>query len=145
MIISTKVRYALRVMIELANHDLNEYLPLKEIAINQGISEKYLEAIIKLLVKGGLVSGLRGKGGGYKLSKRPSEYTVGNILELTEGSLAPVACLEAASAPCPRANQCVTLPMWKELDSLIHNYLDHITLDQLANDRCPSIDADYCI
>ena len=131
MLISTKGRYALRVMVDLAEHQGCQYIPLKEIALRQDISEKYLESIIKLLVRAGLLSGLRGKGGGYKLTRAPEQYTVGEILRLTEDSLAPVACLEPGAAPCARAAQCRTLGMWQGLDKLIREYLDGITLDSL--------------
>lgn len=134
MMVSTKGRYALRVMVELAAHNLEEFVPLKEIAEHQEISEKYLEAIMKSLVKEGLVMGLRGKGGGYRLSKPPSQYTVGSILKVTEGSLAPVACLEENAGPCPRAERCVTYPMWKRLGQLIDDFFEGITLEQLAEE-----------
>ena len=103
MLISTKGRYALRVMIDLAEHQTEGYIPLKTIAQRQGISEKYLESIIKLLVKAQLLSGVRGKGGGYRLTKTPEQYTAGQILRLTEESLAPVACLEPGASACSRA------------------------------------------
>jgi len=103
MLISTKGRYALRVMIDLAEHQGAGYIPLKEIAQRQGISEKYLESIVKALVRGGMLTGLRGKGGGYRLSRPPEQYTVGAVLRLTEGSLSPVSCLEAEAPPCARA------------------------------------------
>ncbi|MBQ9157328.1 MAG: Rrf2 family transcriptional regulator [Eubacterium sp.] len=129
--ISTKGRYALRVMLDMAERDTDQYIPLRDIAENQEISEKYLEAIIKLLVKGKLVKGLRGKGGGYRLTRRPEEYTVGEILELTEGNLAPVACLSPDADPCDRADNCRTLPMWKKLDKLEHDFFFGIKLDEL--------------
>ena len=113
MLISTKGRYALRVMIDLVEHQSEGYIPLKEIAERQEISEKYLESIIKILVKAKMLDGLRGKGGGYKLTKAPEQYTAGAILRLTEESLAPVACLEDGAAPCTRAAECRTLPMWQ--------------------------------
>ncbi len=131
MLISTKGRYALRVMADLAEHPSEGYIPLKEIAQRQEISEKYLEAIIKILVKGKMVSGVRGKGGGYKLTRPSEQYTVGSILRLTEGSLAPVACLGANTAPCARAANCRTLPLWQGLDRVINEYLDGITLADL--------------
>lgn len=120
--ISTKGRYALRVMIDLAQHPQQTYVPLKEIAERQQISKKYLEIIVKELVEAHLVVGASGKGGGYKLSREASTYSVGEILESTEGTLAMVACLADSAEACPRASQCVTLPMWKELDDIIHNY-----------------------
>ena len=132
MLISTKGRYALRVMIDLAEHPAEGFIPLKVIAQRQEISEKYLESIIKLLVRGKLLNGLRGKGGGYKLTKSPERYTVGDILRLTEDSLAPVACLEQGAASCPRMAECRTLPMWKGLDKVISDYLDNITIADLV-------------
>ena len=131
MLISTKGRYALRVMIDLAEHQTDGYLPLKEVAQRQGISEKYLETIIKLLVKANVLSGLRGKGGGYKLTKAPEQYTVGSILRLTEDSLAPVSCLEPGAAACPKASECRTLNMWQGLDKVINEYLDNYTIADL--------------
>jgi len=131
MLISTKGRYALRVMVDLAEHPSEGYVPLKEIAQRQEISEKYLEAIIKTLVKAKLLSGMRGKGGGYKLTRAPEQYTVGSILRLTEDSLAPVSCLDANAMPCARAANCLTLPLWQELDRVINEYLDGITLADL--------------
>lgn len=131
MLISTKGRYALRVMLDLAQHPSEGYIPLKEIAQRQEISEKYLEAIIKLLVKARLLTGLRGKGGGYKLTRTPEKYTVREILQLTEDSLAPVACLGADALPCERAGRCLTLPLWEGLAEVINKYLDGITLADL--------------
>ena len=131
MKISTQGRYALRVMVELSGHDPEVYVPLEEIAEQQEISKKYLEAIVKRLVQEQLIIGLRGKGGGYKLARSPETYTVGSILKATEGSLAPVACLEPCGESCPRAGECVTLPLWKDLHKLIDDYLEGITLDQL--------------
>lgn len=132
MLISTKGRYALRVMIDLAEHRSEGYITLKEIALRQDISEKYLEAIIKLLVKADLVNGLRGKGGGYRLTLSPDHYTAGTILRLTEGSLAPVACLEDGAQACRREGECATLPLWQGLDQVINEYLDSFTLAQLV-------------
>ncbi len=131
MLISTKGRYALRVMADLAEHPSGGYVPLKEIAERQEISEKYLEAIIKILVKARLLTGVRGKGGGYKLTRAPEQYALGTILRLTEESLAPVACLEENAAPCSRADGCRTLPVWQGLDRVINEYLDGITLADL--------------
>lgn len=133
MLISTKGRYALRVMVDLAEHREEGYIPLKAVAQRQDISEKYLEAIIKLLVRAGLLSGLRGKGGGYRMTKSPDMYTVGSIIRLTEGSLAPVACLEGSSNTCARMSECRTLSMWQELDRLVNEYLDGITIADLMN------------
>ena len=131
MLISTKGRYALRVMVDLAEHQSEGFIPLKVIAERQEISEKYLESIIKLLVKAKLLNGVRGKGGGYQLTRSPDQYTVGSILRLTEESLAPVACLEEGAASCPRMAQCRTLPLWQGLDKVINNYLDSVTILEL--------------
>lgn len=131
MMISTKGRYALRVMIDLAEHQADAYIPLKEIAARQEISEKYLENILKTLVRENLLTGLRGKGGGYRLTRAPEAYTVGDILRLTEEGLAPVACLEQGNVPCSRMASCRTLPMWKKLDDLINEFFDGITLADL--------------
>lgn len=121
--ISTKGRYALRVMIDLAEHDQGQPVPLKDIAVRQGISKKYLEIIVKDLVDGKLVKGASGKGGGYVLLRNPEEYSVGEIVELMEGTLAPVACLQKDAEECPRYSSCVTLPLWQELDQLVHDFL----------------------
>ena len=131
MIVSTKGRYALRVMIDLAEHSSEGYIPLKEIAERQEISEKYLENIIKVLVKERFLTGLRGKGGGYKLTRDPSSYTVGSILRLTETSLAPVSCLESDAAYCSRSAECRTLPMWRKLDTLVNDFFNGITIADL--------------
>ena len=132
MLISTKGRYALRVMIDLAEHQSEDFIPLKVIAERQEISEKYLESIIKLLVKAKLLNGLRGKGGGYQLTRAPEQYTVGSILRLTEESLAPVACLEVGAASCPRMASCRTLPLWQGLNKVINAELDNGTLADLV-------------
>ena len=126
MIVSTKGRYALRVMIDLSEHQSEKYVPLKEIAARQEISEKYLENILKVLVQNGFLEGLRGKGGGYRLTRSPDQYTVGEILMLTEGSLAPVSCLTPNATPCSRMANCRTYEMWKGLDDLISNYFGNI-------------------
>ncbi|MBD9206383.1 MAG: Rrf2 family transcriptional regulator [Clostridiales bacterium] len=133
MLVSTKGRYALRVMLELAQSQPDAYMPLPLIAQRQGISEKYLESIIAILSRAGLVEGLRGKGGGYRLTRSSANYSVGEILRLTEGSLAPVTCLEGAENPCPRAGECTTLPMWQKLDDLINTYLDSVSLSDLLS------------
>lgn len=130
--ISTRGRYALRVMIDLAERRSGAYIPLGEIARRQEISEKYLEAIIKSLVRAGLVQGLRGKGGGYRLTRPPEACTVGDILRLTEGPIAPVACLNGAGTACDRAAECRTLPMWRKLEQMLNEYFDGITLADLA-------------
>ena len=120
--ISTKGRYALRIMIDLAEHEANGRIPLKDIAERQQISKKYLEIIAKELVEGKLVSGTSGKGGGYRLIRKPEDYNVGEILELMEGSLASVACLACDAPACERAETCQTLPMWSEFDKMTHDY-----------------------
>ena len=131
MMISTRGRYALRVMLDLAAHDADGYIPLKEIAHRQDISEKYLEIVLKVLVRNNLLTGLRGKGGGYRLSRAPEQYTAGSIIRLTEGSLAPVACLEPHALACPRAAHCRTLPMWKKFDQVVNDFFDSYTLADL--------------
>ena len=138
MIISTRGRYALRVMIDLSQQDPDSYTPLKEIAARQEISEKYLENILKSLVTQGFILGLRGKGGGYRLCKNPDQFSAGQILRLMEGSLAPVACLEAGSSPCDRAGECRTLSLWAGLNDVINKYLDQYTLADLLRE-----DGDY--
>ncbi|MCI5992843.1 MAG: RrF2 family transcriptional regulator [Clostridiales bacterium] len=143
MLISTKGRYSLRVMIDLAEHQADGYIPLKTIAERQGISEKYLESIIKLLVKAKILTGLRGKGGGYQLTRPPEQYTVGDILRLTEESLAPVSCLEENADVCPRMAACRTLSLWQGLDAVIRTYLDNITIAELM--RHDSAGDDYVI
>lgn len=120
--ISTRGRYAIRVMLDLAEHNTGGYIPLKDIAARQEISKKYLEIIVKDMVRGGLISGASGKGGGYRLCRKPEEYSIGEIIELMEGSLATVACLEVGAAPCPRASACQTLPLWAEYDKLTHDF-----------------------
>ena len=132
MLVSTKGRYALRIMIDLAEHQADGYIPLKVIAERQDISEKYLESILKALVREKILTGLRGKGGGYRLAKPPERCTVGSILRLTEGSLAPVACLEDDAYQCPRMADCRTLPMWRKLNALVQDYLDGVTLADLT-------------
>ena len=131
MIVSTRGRYALRVLIELAEQESNGFKPLKEIANHQKISIKYLECIMTELSKNGLVIAQHGKGGGYKLNKAPSEYKIGDILRITEGTLAPVACLEDNASECPQSSKCKTIKLWKELDELVKGYLDNKTLADL--------------
>ena len=133
MLISTKGRYSLRVLVDLAEHQGEaSFIPLKEIAQRQGISEKYLESIIKLLVTGGVLTGLRGKGGGYRLNMPPSACSVEQVLRLTEGTLAPVSCLEEGADPCARAAECRTLALWQGLDKVIRDYLSGVTLADLV-------------
>lgn len=133
MLISTKGRYALRVMIDLAEHQSEEFISLKEIAQRQEISEKYLESIIRILVKAKVVESLRGKGGGYRLRKAPEQYTVDSILRLTEESLAPVTCLESNAEACSRSGNCRTLALWQGLDKVIRQYLESVTIADLAD------------
>lgn len=131
MLISTKGRYALRVMIDLAEHQTEDFISLRGIAQRQEISEKYLESIIRMLVKAKVVESLRGKGGGYRLKKAPDQYTVDSILRLTEESLAPVSCLEENADACPRSDRCKTLTLWQGLDKVIHDYLENVTIADL--------------
>ena len=131
MLISTKGRYALRIMIDLAEHQTDAFISLRGIAQRQEISEKYLESIIRMLVKARVVESLRGKGGGYRLKKDPDQYTVGSILRLTEESLAPVSCLEANAESCPRAGSCRTLALWQGLDKVIYEYRESVTIADL--------------
>ncbi len=128
---STKGRYALRAMLDLAEQNPGKFVPLEEIALRQGISKKYLETVLKSLVQKNLLKGLRGKGGGYKLTRKPSEYTVGEILELTEEKIAVVACLQKNAPPCDRKSFCKTLPMWEKFDRLTHDFFFGITLEDL--------------
>ena len=129
--VSTKGRYALRVMIDLAKNGDGGYVPLKDIAERQDISKKYLEIIVKELVAGGMVTGVSGKGGGYALSKKPSQYTVGSIIELMEGTLAPVACLKDKNYDCPRKKGCETLKMWKDYYKMTHDFFYNKKLTDL--------------
>ncbi len=131
MIVSTRGRYALRVMIDLAEQSSDSFVPLKDIAQRQNISQKYIEAIMAILSKNGFVDGVHGKGGGYKLNRKPKDYKVGEILTLTEGTLAPVACLECGAAPCEREKDCRTLPLWTELDKRISGYLNSVSIADL--------------
>ena len=131
MIVSTKGRYALRVMVNFAQRSADEYIPLKEIAESEGISQKYLESIMTVLSKAGFVDAVHGKGGGYRLNRKPEEYTVGSILKLTEGSLATVSCTSQGPAACTRSTCCNTLPMWEKLDKMIDEFFEGITLADL--------------
>ncbi len=134
--ISTRGRYALRVLVDLAEQDSDDFVPLNEIATRQGISIKYLEIILKTLVRNGLLKGHRGKGGGYKLTRRPEEYRVGEILELTEGPLTSVACLTPGAEPCPNRENCRTLPMWEKFDTMVHDFFYNMTIkDLLSEDK----------
>lgn len=140
MLISTRGRYALRVLVDMAEHQGDAYVPLKEIAQRQEISEKYLENIVKNLVQSRLLTGLRGKGGGYRLSRSPDSVSVGEVLCLLEGTLAPVTCLEEGHPPCKRMSECRTLPMWQGLDRVIREYLDGYSLADLTRREDGSFD-----
>ncbi|MBQ8232297.1 MAG: RrF2 family transcriptional regulator [Lachnospiraceae bacterium] len=134
MLISSRGRYALRVMIDLAEHNTGEYTPLKEISARQNISRKYLENIMTVLSKADYVEGVHGKGGGYRLNRAPEEYIIGDLLRLTEGTLAPVACLECENEPCVRAGECRTLPIWDRLNTMINGYLDSVSLGDIIRE-----------
>lgn len=134
MKISTRGRYAIRVMIDLAEHNTGEYIPLTDIAKRQEISEKYLEAIVASLVKSGNLRALRGKKGGYRLVKEPKEYTMKSILEVTEGEFAPVSCMENEVNQCERYYECKTIKMWEGLNKVIGDYFEGITLEDLLNE-----------
>ena len=132
MKISTRGRYALRVLADMAEQDIGEFIPLKDIAKRQEISLKYLEGIMILLSKSNIVEGMHGKGGGYKLKKPPEDITLGEVLRITEGSLAPVACLDGGASPCNRAENCKTLAVWQEFYDLINGFFDNKTLKDLT-------------
>ena len=134
MIVSTKGRYALRVMLCFAQRGGGEYIPLKEIAEAEGISQKYLESIMTILSKAGFVDAVHGKGGGYRLNRKPEDYTVGSILKLTEGSLAAVSCTSQGAAACSRTTCCQTLPMWERLEKIIDEFFEGITLADLLKE-----------
>ncbi len=129
--ITTRGRYALRVMIDLAEHNKDSYIPMKEIVARQGISQKYMEQIMPVLIKNKLVHGISGKGGGYRLTRSPEEYSVREILSLTEGGLEPVACLECGAEKCTRAAECRTLPMWRKYSELTRDFFNGITIAEL--------------
>ncbi|WP_316607536.1 RrF2 family transcriptional regulator [uncultured Ruminococcus sp.] len=135
MMISTRGRYALRVLIDLSEHNNGTYIPMKDVAARQEISLKYLERILPTLTKAKLIEGVHGKGGGYKLTRAPEDYTVGEILRLTEGDLAPVACLSPDAEPCERAAECRTLGMWRGFYDLTNRYFDNITIASLTNEN----------
>ena len=135
MMISTRGRYALRILVDLAENQNEGYITLKEAADRQEISEKYLESIVKDLVKGKFIEGVRGKGGGYRLSRPAEEISVLDVLQSTDGTLAPVACLEEGSAPCSRAAVCKTLPLWKGLERVVSEYLSGYTIRDLAEEK----------
>ncbi|MBO4688105.1 MAG: Rrf2 family transcriptional regulator [Clostridiales bacterium] len=135
--ISTKGRYAIRVMLDLAENDNGNYIPLKDIAERQEISKKYLEIIVKDMVAGGLVVGASGKGGGYRLCKKPNKYTIGEILELMEGPLVSVACLANKDFKCTRRKSCQTLPLWVEYDKMVHDFFFKKHLSDLMDPKTP--------
>lgn len=135
MTISTKGRYALRVMIDLAEHGDGSYTPMKEVAERQGLPRKYLEHILPILAQNNLVESVHGKGGGYRLIRKPAEYSAGEILRLVEKDMAPVACLECGAEPCARSGECRTLPMWKKLQSIVDEYLDGVTIEDLVQGK----------
>ncbi len=145
MRISTRGRYALRLMLDLALHDSGEYIALKDISARQEISVKYLEQIVSLLAKAGMLKSVRGPQGGYKLSKSPESYTVGDVLRVTEGSLAPVACLDDSDNRCSRADSCATLGLWRELYDAICGVVDKTTLADLADRVRQSTGMDFVI
>ena len=132
MLVSTRGRYALRVMIDLAENQKDGYIPMKTVAERQDISLKYLERILPSLVKSGYIEGIQGKGGGYKLCRKPEEYSVGEVLDLMEGTLSPVACLNGESNDCPRKYICKTLPMWTEFNDMVHAFFYGKTIRDLV-------------
>lgn len=144
MKISTKGRYALRLMVDLAEHKDNGFIALKDVAKRQNISKKYLEQIVPVLNGAGLLATNRGNRGGYKLAKEPKEYTVGDILRITEGSIAPVSCLDSDVNPCERKNFCQTLYVWEGLYKVVNEYLDGITVQDIV-DRIEDATVDYII
>ena len=140
MMISTRGRYALRILVDLAENRTDRYITLKEAADRQEISEKYLESIVKDLVRGKYIEGLRGKGGGYRLARPAEEINVREVLQLMEGTLVPVACLEEDSRPCSRAGSCRTLPIWKGLDRVVREYLSGFTVQGLVRENSEGFD-----
>lgn len=145
MKVSTKGRYALRVMLDLAVNNTGEYIPLKDISVRQNISIKYMEQIISLLKKEGFLKSTRGNGGGYRLAKQPQEYTVGDILRAAEGSLAPIACLEDDENQCERSSICPTLNFWMGLDRVVNEYVDSVTLQDLLEESERLVEGSYII
>ncbi len=140
--ISTRGRYSLRIMLDLAERPQGGYTPMKEVAARQEISLKYIEKIVPLLTKSGFIEGVHGKGGGYRLCRAPEDITAGEVLRATEGELAPVSCLECGAKPCSRAAYCKTLPMWREYYRLTNEYFDNISLADLLGNEAPG---DYVI
>lgn len=143
--ISTKGRYALRLMLDLAEHRGEGFIALKDIAERQDISKKYLEQIVPMLNKAGVLRTTRGYQGGYQLAKNPDECTVGDILRITEGSLAPVACLDGPVNLCEKADSCMTLEVWKGLDRVISEYLDSVTLQSILDSHRSTAGDEYYI
>lgn len=139
MIVSTKGRYALRVMLCLARQEGAEFVPLKEIAEQEGISQKYLETIMTVLSKAGFVDAVHGKGGGYRLNREPADYTVGSILKLTEGGLTATSCTSQGPTACSRSSCCETRPLWDKLDRMIDQFFEGITLEDLLNESEPQV------
>lgn len=145
MMISTRGRYALRLMLDLAEHQDSGHVPLKDVAARQEISKKYLEQIIPVLNRAGMLVTVRGYQGGYRLARRPADYKLGEILRATEGSLAPVACLEEQQNACPRSADCATLPVWTGLNKVVSEYLDGITLQDVLDQHARQSGSDYVI
>ena len=143
--ISTRGRYALRMMLDLAANQADGYVALKDVAARQGISKKYLEQIIPVLNRAGLLQTARGVQGGYRLTRRPEEYTLGDVLRATEATQASVACLEAGAESCPRQGDCLTSPVWLGLDKVVNDYLDSITLQDILDRRQNAVGNDYVI
>ncbi|NLY87085.1 MAG: Rrf2 family transcriptional regulator [Clostridiales bacterium] len=144
MMVSTKGRYALTVMVDIAKNSNGEYVPLADIARRENLSNKYLESIIAILIKGEMLISLRGKNGGYKLSREPKDYNISKILKLTEGTLAPVNCIIQDGVTCDKAATCSTLPLWTGLDRVIENYLGGITLEDIVIGNRKKMLGDYC-
>ena len=144
MMVSTKGRYALTVMVDLAKQEGDGFVSLADIAERENLSMKYLESIISILNKGGMLQSLRGKNGGYKLARKPEEYNISEILLLTEGTLAPVNCIMQDGVQCDKAATCSTLPLWAGLDKVIENYLSNITLEDIISGNRKKMLGDYC-
>ena len=145
MKISTKGRYALRMMLDLAQHNTGEYISLKDISQRQGITVKYLEQIVTVLARAGFVHSQRGNNGGYRLARKPEDYTAGDILRVMEGSLEPIACLETQPNECARSEDCVVLPFWKGFGKVINEYVDSVTLADLKDQAQTMAGNDYSI
>jgi Rrf2 family protein len=139
MMVSTKGRYALQVMLYLADNNDGGYVPLKDIAEREEISQKYLESIMTVLSKAGMVDALHGKGGGYRLNRDPDEYTVASVLRVAEGNLAPVSCVESEGASCEKSDSCRTLPIWLKLNEMINDYFEGITVGEIARSTAAAV------